>query len=137
MNFFIGKYLNRNVYIEGREDQLHIVTLTSDNILLCDCQESNYEGIACRHELCVYVKASKPLENLNIHKRWSKEYFDITKLPEIQSNDEDEESNRSQDENQLERHQNIEEEKENYSEDVNNFSDYTFILLLININFTF
>lgn len=43
-----------------------------------------FEGIACRHELCAYIKGSKSLKNLNIHKRWSKEYFDITKLPRVE-----------------------------------------------------
>ena len=45
----------------------------------------------CRHELCVYVKGSKPLKNVNIHSRWTKEYFDINKLPKIETEDDEEE----------------------------------------------
>jgi len=30
---------------------------------------------------CVFVKGSKIVSNLNIHKRWSKEFFDPSLLP--------------------------------------------------------
>ena len=48
----------------------------------CSCKESKFEGIPCRHELCVYVKGSKALSNLNFHKRWTKQYFNIEQLPD-------------------------------------------------------
>ena len=55
----------------------------------CICKESCFEGLACRHELCVYIKGSKSAESLYVHERWRADYFDVSKLPEI-INDEDE-----------------------------------------------
>jgi len=37
----------------------------------------------CRHELCVFIKDSKSITSLNIHKRWKVEYFDTAQLDEI------------------------------------------------------
>ena len=61
-----------------------------NNILTCSCQESCFEGIPCRHELCVYAKGSKQIANLNFQKRWSKNYFDVAKLPKVELEDEEE-----------------------------------------------
>ena len=69
------------------------------NVLRCDCEESCFEGLPCRHELCVFVKDTLPNKNLNIHERWKKTYFDEEMLPKISSDAEEEEE--------------LEEEKEN------------------------
>jgi len=65
-----------------KRDKAHIVKL-ENNKLVCDCLESCFEGIPCRHELCVYIKGTKPVNLLNFQKRWTKEYFDVTSVPEI------------------------------------------------------
>ena len=43
--------------------------------LTCSCQESLFEGLPCRHELSVYVKTTQGIDALNIHPRWTKDYF--------------------------------------------------------------
>lgn len=77
-----------------------------NNILKSSCRESCFEGIPCRHELCVYVKGSKSVANLNFHLRWSKGYFDISTLPKIHEEVNEESKN-----------QNIEEEEEKGNND--------------------
>jgi len=53
--------------------------------LICSCKESTFEGLPCRHELCVYVKGSKPITSLHFQNRWAYEYFDVKSLPAIES----------------------------------------------------
>ena len=48
----------RKVYIETKKEQSHTVKLMN-NLLICDCKESEFEGLPCRHELCVYLKGSR------------------------------------------------------------------------------
>ena len=50
----------------------------------------------CRHELSIYIKETKPLASLNIHKRWSFDHFDASVLPEV-SEKEDETEEASED----------------------------------------
>jgi len=66
--------LNRKVYIPDKKQKAHIIKL-QNAILLCDCQESVFEGIPCRHELCVYVKGGKSIETLNFNKKMGKRIF--------------------------------------------------------------
>jgi len=71
--------------------QPHIVKLEND-LLVCSCKESLFEGLACRHELCVYVKGNKAIENIYVHQRWLESFFDVSKLPQIlKETDEEEE----------------------------------------------
>lgn len=49
--------------------------------LLCSCKESIFEGIACRHEICVFIKQSRDILELHIQKRWEKNYFNVAQLP--------------------------------------------------------
>lgn len=56
----------------------------ANNLLICACGESFFEGLPCRHELAVYIKASRPLNQLYINKRWRYSYFnpqDIDPIP--------------------------------------------------------
>jgi len=71
--------LFRQIYILEKEQSYHIVNIEA-NKLICSCQESIFEGIPCRHELCVYVKASQNIDMLNVQQRWLKEFFDPSSL---------------------------------------------------------
>jgi len=64
----------------------HRINLHNDKST-CACKESTFEGLPCRHELCVYVKGSKPLAWLNFHRRWTYEFFEIQHLPPIEQED--------------------------------------------------
>ena len=37
----------------------------------------------------MFIKGSKQVKNLNIHKRWTKSYFDILSLPDFLEEDEE------------------------------------------------
>jgi len=55
------------------------------DLLHCDCFESEFEGLPCKHELCIYIKECKPFKCLRIIKRWELSYFN----PELISHEED------------------------------------------------
>ena len=42
---------------------------------MCECKESFYEGLSCRHELAVYVLTDKDFEKLHFNTRWEINYF--------------------------------------------------------------
>ena len=71
--------------------------------------ESIYEGLPCRHELCIFIKETKPISLLYVHKRWTNEYFKQNDLPQISDSDEEEE----------EKEEGEEEEEESSIEEVN------------------
>jgi hypothetical protein len=54
------------------------------NILVCYYQESIFDGLACRHEICVMIKANKlASSNLKIAPRWIKAFFNPEDFPPI------------------------------------------------------
>ena len=63
-------------------DRYHIISVKNGKIQ-CDCLESIYEGIPCRHELCVYLKSSLEISKLNFNQRWNIDYFQTEDLPPI------------------------------------------------------
>ena len=71
--------------------------LDQNNVLICNCLESNYEGIPCRHEICVFIKETKSTSCLNINARWTSQFFNVEQLEEI-GESEDEEENVQEDE---------------------------------------
>ena len=62
--------------------------------------ESNFEGLPCRHELCLYIKESLPVSVLNIHKRWTLKYFDPSVLCPIEEESEREDEIYEEEQNQ-------------------------------------
>jgi len=70
------------------------------SVLACECKESIYEGLPCRHELCVYIKDTLDIENLHIQQRWTRDYFEEKELSEDSSSEgeseEDKQENRSE-----------------------------------------
>ena len=67
--------------------------------LMCSCLESVFEGIPCRHELCIYVKASQSLNALNVHPRWHKAYFDSSVIFSSLEGSENKDNNSQSDQN--------------------------------------
>jgi len=53
--------------------------------------ESIFEGLPCRHECCIFIKETLPISSLNIHLRWTNEYFDQSQLSDINESNDDEE----------------------------------------------
>ena len=88
-----------------------------NNVLKCSCQESHFEGVPCRHELCVFIKGSRTISNLNVHKRWTKNYFALSSLPnfqeELQDEEEEEKENDKEEEKEHEESKNQHENREN------------------------
>ena len=70
----------------------------SQKILICNCNESVYEGLPCRHELCILIKESKTLSNLKINQRWTKEYFSQDNLSDVSDSEEEEEEEEEKEE---------------------------------------
>lgn len=81
--FFINDYI-RKVWMPTKQS-FRTVTKNINGILLCSCMESLYEGFPCRHEMCIFIKENMSIQNLNIHQRWTKEYFNLDQLssPEV------------------------------------------------------
>ena len=80
--------------------------------------ESTYEVLPCRHELCIFIKETKPISLLYVHKRWTNEYFKQNDLPQISDSEEEEKEEESSieelNENEVDNFQSSEEEnKEN------------------------
>ena len=63
--------------------------INQNDVLICSCQESTYEGLPCKHEFCIFIKETKPISFLNIHPRWTLEYFNPLNLSDIKSSDEE------------------------------------------------
>ena len=87
------------VYFKEKEKG-HIVKV-KQNKLFCDCMESTFEGLPCKHEFCIYIKESKHISMLNISQRWSLEYFNPETICPIEDNS-DEESENFEEEDQEE-----------------------------------
>jgi len=51
--------------------------------ITCDCKESVFEGLPCRHELCIYFKEMLSICQLNFNKRWTLSFFNQEDLPQI------------------------------------------------------
>ena len=80
--------IDRKVYIPTKEN-FYIVKEDRKGTLFCNCLESIFESLACRHEFCVLIKETKPISSLYIHERWTKEYFDQKELSDISDSDQD------------------------------------------------
>ena len=97
MVFLFINQIYRRVYFQDKFKG-HEVALKRKK-LQCDCLESIFEGLPCKHELCIYIKESQPISALNIAERWTLEYFkpeDICsheEFSEEESKDEGDDSN--------------------------------------------
>ena len=104
-------------------DFYYKVELNRRKVLICSCKESCYEGLPCRHELCIFVKETMPASSLNIHSRWNKEYFnqndlsDIEDLEDSENEYESDENNESQSSQSFYGHRS-DDENEEVKEDV-------------------
>ena len=49
--------------------------MEKSKFLNCSCEESNYDGISCRHELALCTLVLKDSNLLYLSKRWEKDYF--------------------------------------------------------------
>ena len=89
----------RKVFFPGSTN-IHKISLRG-NKLICDCLETVYDGIPCRHELCLYIKESLPVSVLNLNDRWSLPYFDPDNLAPIDGESEEEKETFEEDEEYL------------------------------------
>ena len=94
----------------------HVVKLEKKT-LRCSCQESLYEGLPCRHEICICVKEDMPISYLNIHDRWQQHYFTPTAFETI--SDSEEEDDYDEEIIDLENNQDSEEANEDHEEKSN------------------
>ena len=94
-------YFNRKVSIPSKATN-YLVKLNIHNKLICDCEESIFEGMPFRHELCIYIKEMKPLLSFNIHKRWTFGHFDKSILPDVSEKEDETEKTSDDSENELE-----------------------------------
>lgn len=93
--YFLSLKFIREVKISGKSS-FHIVSM-EEEILVCDCKESVFEGLPCRHELCIYIKETLEIKSLNFQKRWTRDYFEYKELNEdISSEEENEDSDENQ-----------------------------------------
>lgn len=92
----------RKVYIPGKKTSYE-VQFNRRKILVCSCLESTFEGLPCRHELCILNKEMKPMSSLNINKRWEKSYFNQGEVSDVsedeESSDEEEEEDSGSEDN--------------------------------------
>jgi len=80
--------INRKVQLPSKNSS-YLVSL-KNNILYCECQESLYEGIPCRHEFCIFIKETMDLKNLNFAERWTKNYFSRENVSELEEEEKEE-----------------------------------------------
>jgi len=71
------------------------VKLNPNQIFVCNCQESVFEGLPCKHELCIYIKENGTFHQLNIQQRWKLEYFNPSELSDISISDDERENDDS------------------------------------------
>lgn len=93
------------------KENFHLIKLV-DNKLKCSCEESTFEGLPCRHELSICIKANFPLGSLSIANRWKKDYFKVEDLPEVEYDGQEEEDEEEEKEEVLMMQGEREEEEE-------------------------
>ena len=78
-HFFSNKtWSSRSIYF--RDVSLGHKVVLKNNLLSCDCRESPFSRLPCRHEICISTEESKPFSCLNIYSGWKLDYFDASVL---------------------------------------------------------
>lgn len=109
--FIFYTYIFRKVSIPEKNSFYNVKIKAGK--LCCDCLESVYEGLPCRHELCIYIKETRPLNELGIHERWTLNYFTRRNLGVEQEEQETSDEEEEEDEECLSDISEEEESKEN------------------------
>jgi len=65
--------LNRSVTRNGYK---HIVSLSNNGFLLCDCKDDVFHGVPCRHQLAIALKTKNfDFKILRFVSRWKKNFY--------------------------------------------------------------
>ena len=99
--FFFNNFFIRKIYHAYSESPNQYIVSKEPQRVLCQCKESTYEGLPCRHELALCLHLLKDPKLLFFESRWRKDFYKPKEEKQNEEQKDDEE--KKEDEERIKR----------------------------------